>query len=593
MRVFFTSVTAMELIHCNNRLMRWRLGSWWGGWLCWIACGLASAQTAAPVVVPLDLQAKAPPVLLSTQARFWIDERGDQSIENMEVAADTLPWQVLQPDSRHRIDGKALWIYFEAAVRPDAAWFLEVGHYGIDRAQFFHRDTSGTWVRQETGDHLPVNAWPVPGRLASFALAREGDWTVRYWLRIEHSRIDYAAPLVLYSQSALLAQRENEQFLLGAYFGLACFIAFASLVSGLLYRDRCFQAYAVYVALLGSGQLARLGVGAQHLWPDALHWNATASVLLPGLTTAAALWFVKVVTEPARFSMKLDLATWALIAAVLAAVGTDVVVGSRASTGLVLVLTAATIVAIIALIGIAWRAGRDQEMHLIALGFLPLMLLALFPVARGLNLIPVSTLTRYGVVIGALLEMPILYYALNVRSNRRREGETRAAALSRSDPLTGLAHRAALLQRLETSLARARSQTQCCALLAARIANIDAILQEFGREAVDKALVVAASHLRRVATDIDLAARVGDNEFALLVETPTQAQSAMLRAQQLVADGLRHTPGLPAALTLKFHVVVILLPHGEMDAQRSLEWTLDGLQAMQPDARKLIRSLNF
>ena len=39
---------------------------------------------------------------------------------------------------------------------------------------------------------------------------------------------------------------------------------------------------------------------------------------------------------------------------------------------------------------------------------------------RGLNLIPLSNLTRYGVTIGSMLEMPILFYALSLRGNRRR-----------------------------------------------------------------------------------------------------------------------------------------------------------------------------
>ena len=55
--------------------------------------------------------------------------------------------------------------------------------------------------------------------------------------------------------------------------------------------------------------------------------------------------------------------------------------------------------------------------------------MALFPIARGMNLIPISALTRYGLSIGAALEMPILFYALSLRGSRRREAQVRAAAL--------------------------------------------------------------------------------------------------------------------------------------------------------------------
>ena len=93
------------------------------------------------------------------------------------------------------------------------------------------------------------------------------------------------------------------------------------------------------MAVLAAGQLAYLGVGAQHLWDHWLKWNETATFLLPGISSAAALWFARTVTEPARFSQALDLAVWSLIAALLSAVALDTFLTSRNSFALVMVLT--------------------------------------------------------------------------------------------------------------------------------------------------------------------------------------------------------------------------------------------------------------
>ncbi len=149
------------------------------------------------------------------------------------------------------------------------------------------------------------------------------------------------------------------------------------------------------------------------------------------------------------------------------------------------------------------------------------------------------------------------------------------------------------MQRLETTLTGARGQKQTCSLLAVRIGNIEAIYNDFGRDSAEKAIVVAASHLRRAMTDLDLAARVGDYEFAVLLDSPVGAEAAMSRAQQVVASGLRQVSTLPQGLTLKFHVAVALLPHQEADAETCLAWALEGLAAIPLDARKLIRALNF
>jgi diguanylate cyclase (GGDEF)-like protein len=197
------------------------------------------------------------------------------------------------------------------------------------------------------------------------------------------------------------------------------------------------------------------------------------------------------------------------------------------------------------------------------------------------------------VSIGAMLEMPILFYALNLRASRRRETEVRTAALSHNDALTGLAHTRTLLQRLDAAIARARSLRHPCALMAVRIANYDPIVAEFGHEVIDKMLVVAASYLKRAVSDIDVAARVGEHDFALLLEGPTNTATALTRAQQVVASGLRQIDALPAGLTLKFHVAVALLPDQNLDAAGSLKWVLDGVSEIAPDARKLIKPLNF
>jgi GGDEF domain-containing protein len=189
--------------------------------------------------------------------------------------------------------------------------------------------------------------------------------------------------------------------------------------------------------------------------------------------------------------------------------------------------------------------------------------------------------------------MPILFYAMSLRGSRRREAAVRAAALTRSDTLTGLAHTRTFLQRLDDALHRCSTLKHACGLLLVKIANHDSIVAEFGRDAAERSLVVAASLLRNVAGDADMAARVGDHQFALLIEGPATPQELANRAQQLVASGLRPSDALPAGVLLKFHVCAAMLPDRQLDADGSLRWLLEGVNAIRHDSRKLIRPLNF
>jgi hypothetical protein len=89
-----------------------------------------------------------------------------------------------------------------------------------------------------------------------------------------------------------------------------------------------------------------------------------------------------------------------------------------------------------------------------------------------------------------------------------------------------------------------------------------------------------------------MAARVGDREYAVLLEAPVTPQALSSRAQQVVASGLRQVEQLPQALTLKFHVTAAILPVPQLDGEATLTWVMDGLDQMTQN-EKLIRNLNF
>jgi diguanylate cyclase (GGDEF)-like protein len=568
-------------------VLLWMVTSWAG------VHAARGGEAIAPAQPPGIVLGATGSVSLNRQSVFWADALGERNIDQVEVGANVLPWRLRSRDQQTWPPGGSLWVMFEATVPRGEHWYLETGTAIHDKLQFFHRDAAGAWVVQQAGTDMPSSRWAVPGRLPTFSLVTDNPRPVRYWVRVDDAQAEFVSPLRLVREDMLRTQREVEQFLFGAYFGLALLVFGASLAHGVTYRDKAFLSFALYILLLAAGQLGRAGVAAQHFWPEWLAWNGTLLSLWPGAAMAAGLWFVKVVTDPARLSRRLDLGVWGLIAALLAATALHVVLGRHSSLTLVLTLTGLGLVAVLCMVLWGWRESRERHLGLIALGFAPLALLALFPLVRTFGLLPPNLLTRYGLFFGVALELPILYYALNIRLMARREGELRAGALSRTDALTGLPHRRALVERLDTSLAHARGQKQQLGLMAVRVSNLDAIAEEFGQEYAEKALVVAASHLRRVIVDFDMAARVGEREFALLLEAPMTPQLATSRAQQVVASGLRQVEALPAALTLKFHVAVALLPEPQLDGAASLERVLEGLDQLTPDTRKLIRPLNF
>jgi two-component system, sensor histidine kinase LadS len=561
------------------------------------ALGQASANGANAAVPPdfaaISLSPELAVIGLAERSRFWIDPTAFRTPDQVEATSSTLPWAVLQANRRYDLDEKALWVQFDATSHASGHYVLEVGSSTVAKAQLFYRGGDGNWVQQQAGSDFAVSDWPLPGRYPTFELSTEHDRPVRYWLRLEQDHVEFTAPLRIYRASWLLPVRERVQFLFGAYFGLIALVALGSVANAIVHRDRNFAVFSLYVAALGVGQLAAFGLGEEHLWDGWPKWNETAMFLLPGISSAVGLWFARNVTEPARFSRALDLAVWSLIAAVLSAAALDTLLASPNSFRLVMLVMIVGMAVIGGLLLLALTHAEDPHIGLIATGFVPILVMGVLTALAGLNILPPSALTREGLPLGAAIGVPLLFYALSLRTSHRREAQLRAASLVRHDVLTGIAHERTLLNRLQGAIERARDLKQQCALMVLRISNFEALTAEFGRETADRALVVAASLLRRAATDIDLEARVGDQDFALLVEGPTTAENAMNRAQELVARGLRSSTALPATAVLKFHVAVALLPEAARDAAASLQWLLDAVETMPPDSRKLIRPMNF
>ena len=121
---------------------------------------------------------------------------GLRTADQVEAGGETLPWALRERDRSYNIDGKALWLQFDAVEHAaSSAGTSQLASSGIDRVQLFYRGADGRWVAQEAGDSKPVSQWPLPGRFPTFELSPAAAKPVRYWLRVEHARVDFASPI--------------------------------------------------------------------------------------------------------------------------------------------------------------------------------------------------------------------------------------------------------------------------------------------------------------------------------------------------------------------------------------------------------------
>jgi diguanylate cyclase (GGDEF)-like protein/PAS domain S-box-containing protein len=110
-------------------------------------------------------------------------------------------------------------------------------------------------------------------------------------------------------------------------------------------------------------------------------------------------------------------------------------------------------------------------------------------------------------------------YVLNIGDVTDRhllEDELRHLAFH--DPLTGLANRALFFDRLERALTRRARTGEQLAVLVLDLDDFKNVNDTSGHEAGDELLVEAAHRLAEVVRDADTAARIGGDEFAVIIE---------------------------------------------------------------------------
>lgn len=110
-----------------------------------------------------------------------------------------------------------------------------------------------------------------------------------------------------------------------------------------------------------------------------------------------------------------------------------------------------------------------------------------------------------------------------------------AEALARMDALTGLANRLSLTEDLDKSISMARRSGTRVGLIFIDLDGFKPINDTYGHQSGDLVLTVIASRIKSELRDFDLAARVGGDEFVVLIKGIDSADSAQGVARRILA----------------------------------------------------------
>ena len=139
-----------------------------------------------------------------------------------------------------------------------------------------------------------------------------------------------------------------------------------------------------------------------------------------------------------------------------------------------------------------------------------------------------------------LIVRPVTYgnhphYAVAVRDLRaRRKAEGQIAFLAHHDPLTGLANRASFRERFDQELKRAKASGGRLAVLCLDLDRFKEINDALGHPVGDALLRAVAGRLGSCVREVDTVARLGSDEFAILLADTDRPDDAVVLARRIV-----------------------------------------------------------
>jgi diguanylate cyclase (GGDEF)-like protein len=504
---------------------------------------------------------------VTLQGQYWIDTTGLQGID--AVAGGAARLRALDRRQSFSIGNGALWMRYDfTGLDGQRRWrLLLTGAALLNRASLFVRGPDGRWEEQVAGDHTPVAQWHRPHFTPLFTLPQQPG---EVWLRLEN-RPAPVSPFVQLLRAESVERNANWTYLLvGGYVGFCLLVFVVGLMHARLYGDIAFDAYCLYVACMLLFQLSFTGLGGLFLWPGSALFNDWAPSIFMFFMVAAGIWFIREATALKRHSRIVDRAAvgFSLFGALFAFVyAFD---PNPTAFAILNVYALASVLLSISLCLWTWRKGEAYSWWLF-LGFLPVHIAYPFPALRVAGVLPDSWATQYAVLIGTVIEIPLLLYILHRRAKDFNENRARLRVLDSTDPLTGLVITPVLRLRLRDALRRGRRAGSRCAVLLVELANHAEIASRMGREAGDRALVVAASRLSSVVREVDTVCRIENARFAVLLEGPQPDEARRKLAQHVVARGLEPVMQLAPDLTLRFRVVSAWAPEESVRADASVE----------------------
>lgn len=421
----------------------------------------------------------------------------------------------------------AVWLRWSVhnSSQVPVAWILEVADAYAGQVTLYVADEAGVHLVGEGGAALPFAVRPFDFQHPAFPLLEPASSTRTYYLRAK-SENRLVLPLHAWQPSSFAGSASRFNLYVGLHFGILVALIAYNLFLLRSTRDRSFAYYVLYLSAYLGAQITFFGVGQQILWPTWPEFNTRVLHFFAGLGLASGLLFSMHFLGTRSMLPRIDkaLRTGVGISLLLAALAPwlPVPVSGRA-TNLIFAFTP-----IVVLAGaLRWRAGFLPARYF-TVAWIFLVGGLFIHSLTSIGLLSPSQLTHWATSIGASIEAILLSLALGYRLQLLEAENRHVAQLAQTDTLSGLLNRRGLDRQVQAVTQRRKEGGGSTSLMLCDIDHFKHINDTYGHDAGDAAIRHMSTLLLEVARECDSVARVGGEEFVVLMPNTNLAGATVL-----------------------------------------------------------------
>lgn len=490
----------------------------------------------------------------------------------------------------HGVSSSAWWIRINVSNNHSEPieWIMEAVHNITDFIDVYQINSDGSVSMQQLGDHRPYAISTLPSEAFTFPVTTAADSIDTLYLRFN---FEYAGIMNLYLEASTPENYIQHQHIQGIWLGIFLGAALLAMVYTLFLllsiREMPYFWYLLYASSAVVMYLALSGLGYRYIWGH----TSTLADAIPHIAVVLfytlAIQFSRSFLETKQRAPLLDTLLLGLGGLTLCS-GILLFINIR-EPALNLLMMMGLALGLFPLIGAyLWSKG-----HHLARGYTLAWsiwsLTVICGILRFQGVIPTSPLaisaTRFGMILETILLAFALVDRVNVLRKEKLDAEQRerqvslqakeqleskvkartlalekarkqAEILASQDPLSGLLNRRAFFQQGCYAIDKANCQQQDLSVLMLDIDYFKSINDQHGHAAGDQVIASVAAILNKVLRESDIKARIGGEEFAVVLINTSRNKALHLaeRLRQEIQQANITTVQSPLRITASFGV---------------------------------------